>query len=171
MHRWLSFTNQVATTENRDLQLAVLSLFAERELTDPALTLEDLLNALPHQAPDRNADEPGIRRSLDQLVEWQLLDESRNESATYRTPEEFQQLPEAMPGDHAYRYLIRDRDAKFSSRLDESIRRLRLQILKTPVRTLQANGICERTIGAIPRECLDYLIPLGEEHLCRILVA
>lgn len=81
---------QVATTENRDLHLAVLSLFAERELTDPALTLEDLLGVLPHLAPDLGADEPGIRRSLDQLVEWRLLDESRNESATYRTPEEFQ---------------------------------------------------------------------------------
>jgi transposase InsO family protein len=80
-----------------------------------------------------------------------------------------QQLREAIPGDHAYGYLIRDRDTKFSHRLDESVRRLRLEILKTPVRTPQANGICERTIGTIRRECLDYLIPLGEEHLFRIL--
>jgi hypothetical protein len=75
-----------------------------------------------------------------------------------------QQLREAIPGDRA-----RDRDAKFSHRLNESIRNLRLQILRTPVRTPQANDICERTIGAIRRGCLDYLIPLGEEHLYRIL--
>lgn len=81
---------QVATTENRDLHLAVLALFAERELTDPALTLEDVLLVLPGQAPDLQVIEPGIRRSLEQLVEWGLLDESRNEAATYRTPEEFQ---------------------------------------------------------------------------------
>ena len=81
---------QVATTDSRDLHLAVLSLFAERELTDPALTLEDILVALPHQAPDLQIDDAGVRRSLDQLVEWSLLDESRNESATYRTPAEFQ---------------------------------------------------------------------------------
>jgi uncharacterized protein (TIGR02677 family) len=81
---------QVATTENRDMHLAVLSLFAERELTDPALTLEDVLFGLPGQAPDVPADDAAVRRSLDQLVEWALLDESRNESATYRTPEEFQ---------------------------------------------------------------------------------
>jgi transposase InsO family protein len=80
-----------------------------------------------------------------------------------------QQLREAIPGDHSYKFLIRDRDAKFSRRLDESIRRLRLQILMTPIRTPQANGLCERTIGTIRRECLDYLIPLGERHLCRIL--
>lgn len=80
-----------------------------------------------------------------------------------------QQLREAIPDDHSYRFLIRDRDAKFSMRLDESIRRLRLQILKTPIRTPQANGLCERTIGTIRRECLDYLIPLGERHLYRML--
>ena len=81
---------QVATTDNRDVHLAVLSLFADRELTDPALTLELVLRALPRQAPDLDVDEAGIRRSLDQLVDWDLLDESRNEAATYRTPEEFQ---------------------------------------------------------------------------------
>jgi transposase InsO family protein len=81
-----------------------------------------------------------------------------------------QQLREAIPGDHGYGFQIRDRDTKFSSRLDESVKRLHLQILKTPVRTPQANGICERTIGTIRRECLDYLIPLGEQDLSRVLV-
>ena len=80
-----------------------------------------------------------------------------------------QQLREAIPANRPYGYLIRDRDAKFSSWLDESIRRLRLQILRTPVRAPKANAICERTIGTIRRECLDYLIPLGERHLHRIL--
>jgi transposase InsO family protein len=80
-----------------------------------------------------------------------------------------QQLREAIPGDHTYQFLVRDRDAKFSRRLDESIRRLGLEILRTPIRVPQANGICERTIGTIRRECLDFLIPLGERHLCRIL--
>jgi putative transposase len=49
-----------------------------------------------------------------------------------------QQLWEAIPDDHSYGFLIRDRDGKFSQRLDESIRRLRLQVLKTPVRTPRA---------------------------------
>lgn len=80
-----------------------------------------------------------------------------------------QQLREAIAEDHSYKSLIRDRDAKFSTRLDESIRHLRLQILKTPIRTPQANGLCERTIGTIRRECLDYMMPLGERHVCRIL--
>ena len=45
----------------------------------------------------------------------------------------------------------------------------RLRVLKTPVRTPQANAFCERLIGTIRRECLDWLIPLNERHLRRIL--
>jgi hypothetical protein len=37
-----------------------------------------------------------------------------------------------------------------------------LSILKTPLRTLQANAFCERLVGSIRRECLDFLIPLNE---------
>ena len=39
----------------------------------------------------------------------------------------------------------------------------------TPVRAPLANSICERLIGTIRRECLDFIIPLGERHLKRIL--
>ena len=33
----------------------------------------------------------------------------------------------------------------------------------------KANAFCERLIGTVRRECLDYMIPLGEKHLRRIL--
>ena len=42
-------------------------------------------------------------------------------------------------------------------------------VLKTPVRTPQANAFCERLIGSIRRECLDWLIPIHEGHLRWIL--
>lgn len=80
-----------------------------------------------------------------------------------------QQLREAIPSDHAYRFLIRDRDKKFSGEVDRSIERLGLRVLKTPYRAPVANALCERTIGTIRRECLDYLIPLSAGHLRRIL--
>ncbi len=41
--------------------------------------------------------------------------------------------------------------------------------LRTPRRAPQANAYCERLIGTTRRECLDFLIPLSEEHLCRLL--
>ena len=44
-----------------------------------------------------------------------------------------------------------------------------VRVLRTPVRAPLANSICERLIGTIRRECLDFMIPLGERHLRRIL--
>jgi hypothetical protein len=38
-------------------------------------------------------------------------------------------------------------------------------VLKTPVRAPKANASCERLIGTIRRECLDFLIPINERHL------
>ncbi|MCP3881162.1 MAG: transposase [Sulfitobacter sp.] len=78
-----------------------------------------------------------------------------------------QQLREAIPSDHTYRFLIHDRDRIFSQSLDQSIRNLGLRVLKTPPRTPQANAICERVIGSLRRDCLDLLIPLSENHLRR----
>jgi hypothetical protein len=34
---------------------------------------------------------------------------------------------------------------------------------------MKANAICERVIGTIRRECLDWLIPLSESHLRSML--
>jgi putative transposase len=80
-----------------------------------------------------------------------------------------QQLREAIPSDHEYRFLIHDRHATFSSELDTTVGALGLQVLKTPVRAPQANAYCERLIGTMRRECLDYMIPLNGRHLRRIL--
>jgi putative transposase len=79
------------------------------------------------------------------------------------------QLREAIPADHGYRFLIHDRDSIFSCRLDQSIRNLGLRVLKTPPRVPQANAICERVLGTLRRECLDFMIPLTENHLRRLL--
>ena len=76
-----------------------------------------------------------------------------------------QQLREAIPADHAYRFLIHDRDSIFSAAFDESAERLGLCVLKTPYRSPIANAICERLIGTLRRECLDWVIPIGEKHL------
>jgi transposase InsO family protein len=82
-----------------------------------------------------------------------------------------QQLREALPADHTYRFLLHDRDSIFTRQLDESIRHLRLRIVKTPPQCPQANAFCERLIGTLRRECFDFLIPLTENHLRRLLYA
>jgi hypothetical protein len=50
-------------------------------------------------------------------------------------------------------------------------RSLDLTVLKSPPHSPQANAICERVIGTIRRECLDWLIPLSESHLRSIIRA
>jgi transposase InsO family protein len=80
-----------------------------------------------------------------------------------------QQLREAVGYDDRYAYLIHDRDSIFSCDLDASVRNLGLRVLKTPQRSPKANSICERVIGTIRRECLDWLIPISEAHLRLIL--
>ncbi|MGH8291704.1 MAG: integrase core domain-containing protein, partial [Steroidobacteraceae bacterium] len=80
-----------------------------------------------------------------------------------------QQLREAVGYENRYRYLIHDRDSIFTCDLDESVGHLGLQVLKTPPRSPMANGICERVIGTIRRECLDWLIPISEAHLRVVL--
>jgi transposase InsO family protein len=80
-----------------------------------------------------------------------------------------QQLREVIGYEDRYRYLIHDRDSIFAKRLDESIKALGLSVLKSPPRAPKANAVCERVIGTIRRECLDWLIPMSEAHLRSIL--
>ena len=80
-----------------------------------------------------------------------------------------QQFRTAITGEAAHRFLIHDRDAIYAPAVDRAVASMGLRVLKTPVRTPQANAFCERLIGTIRRECLDWLIPLNERHLRRIL--
>jgi putative transposase len=92
-----------------------------------------------------------------------------NVTAHPTAPWTMQQLREAIPVDHPYRFLIHDRDAIFSQALDQSIRHLGLRVLHTPPQAPQANAICERVLGTLRRECLDFMIPLTATHLQGIL--
>jgi transposase InsO family protein len=82
-----------------------------------------------------------------------------------------QQLREAFGCGDDYQYLLHDRDSIFAPNLDASISRLGLKVLKSPPHSPKANAICERVIGTIRRECLDWLIPLSELHLRSVLKA
>ena len=80
-----------------------------------------------------------------------------------------QQFRTAVPSDAAHRFLVHDRDAIFAVDVDRAVSSMGLRILKTPVRTPQANAFCERLIGTMRRECLDWMLPLHEQHLRTIL--
>jgi len=80
-----------------------------------------------------------------------------------------QQLREFLAFDHPYRFVIHDRDRIFSTQLDETLKGFGVRSIRTPVRAPMANAYCERLIGTIRRECLDYVIPINERHLGRIV--
>ncbi len=80
-----------------------------------------------------------------------------------------QQLREVIGEDGNHKHLIHDRDRIFSKHLDDSIKALGLEVLRSPVASPKANSICERVIGTIRRECLDWVIPMSEAHLRAIL--
>ncbi len=67
------------------------------------------------------------------------------------------------------KFLIRDRDAKFTAAFDAVFAAIGVQIVKTPVQAPRANAIAERWIGSIRRECLDQLLTAGARHLRLIL--
>ena len=80
-----------------------------------------------------------------------------------------QQFREVMTDEQGHHFVIHDRDSIYSSELDATLQSMGLSILKTPFRSPQANAFCERLVGTLRRECLDFLIPLSESHLRRIL--
>ena len=81
-----------------------------------------------------------------------------------------QQFREALPGDHAYRYVIHDRDRIYSKELDQAVEAMGVRVLRTPVRAPKGNSYCERIVRTARQECLDFLIPLSENHLKRTLL-
>lgn len=77
------------------------------------------------------------------------------------------QVIEAVDLRDAPRYLIRDRDRKFSEFFSRSVASAGLKEVLTAPASPWQNAYAERVIGTIRRECLDHTIILGEHHLRR----
>jgi hypothetical protein len=67
------------------------------------------------------------------------------------------------------RFLIRDRDRKFTSAFDEVFRSESVRVIRAPVAAPRAKAHAERWVGSVRRECLDRLLIVSRKHLERVL--
>jgi putative transposase len=67
------------------------------------------------------------------------------------------------------RFLIHDRDSKFTTAFDEVFRSEGIKTIHTPIRAPQANAYAERFVRTVRSECLDWLLILGRRHLEHVL--
>jgi transposase InsO family protein len=67
------------------------------------------------------------------------------------------------------RFVIRDRDAKYTTTFDAIFEADGATVIKTPPQAPRANAICERWISTLRRECTDRMLIYNQRHLRHVL--
>jgi putative transposase len=81
-----------------------------------------------------------------------------------------QQLRDATPFGEAPKHLICDNDKKYGPEFHRVAKTCGMDMIHTPYQAPRANGVCERFIGSLRRECLDHVLVLGNRQLVRVLM-
>jgi putative transposase len=94
-----------------------------------------------------------------------------NPSAAWVTQQARQMTWNVADGQEPFRFLIRDRHQTFTDSFDDVFRSVGTEVVRTPCRAPQANGVAERFVRTVRSECLDWLLILDQRHLERTVAA
>jgi putative transposase len=70
---------------------------------------------------------------------------------------------------HSFRFLVHDRDTKFTRAFDEIFRTEGVRVIRTPIKAPNANAHAERWVRTLRADCLDRILILGRRHLAYVL--
>jgi putative transposase len=71
--------------------------------------------------------------------------------------------------EHSFRFLVHDRDTKFTGGFDEIFRTEGIKAIRTPIQAPNANAHAERWVRTLRADCLDRILILGRRHLEHVL--
>jgi transposase InsO family protein len=71
--------------------------------------------------------------------------------------------------EHSFRFLVHDRDTKFTHAFDQIFRTEGVKVIRTPIRAPNANAHAERWVRTLRADCLDRILILGRRHLEHVL--
>ncbi len=85
------------------------------------------------------------------------------------TSQQARNLAMQLGDEQPFRFLIHDRDSKFSDAFDEVFRTDGIKVIRTPVQAPNANALAERWVRTVRADCLDRILILSRRHLEHVL--
>ncbi len=79
-------------------------------------------------------------------------------------------LQDRPPDVKPMRFLIHDRDTRFTQSLNIIFLSEGIEIVLTPYQAPTANAVAERWIRSLREECPDHILIINERHLRRVLI-